>query len=148
VTERERRLDASDERQAKRWDLLEQGLGPFIERELTNAYKDQARAQAARLMGEERLLADEPLARWDAAARLKLMWEACNDVFRKRSDLRSERSCESSRTRATTTGTRGPGSPQPRCFFKKSTVRSQASLALLGSCLDGSVERMKAWPAS
>src|SRR5262249_18425174 len=43
----------------------------------------QARAQAGRLMGEDRLLADKPLAKWDAAALLRLMWEAWNDVFRK-----------------------------------------------------------------
>ncbi len=71
------------ERVGKALDLLKQGLAPFIERELKNVYKDQARAQAARLMGEDRLLADKPLAKWDAAALLKLMWEAWNDVFRR-----------------------------------------------------------------
>ncbi|MDI7268336.1 MAG: Swt1 family HEPN domain-containing protein [Myxococcota bacterium] len=71
------------ERVGKAMDLLKQGLAPFLERELKSAYKDQARAQAARLMGEDRLLADKPLATWDAAALLRLMWEAWNDVFRK-----------------------------------------------------------------
>lgn len=71
------------ERVGKAMDLLKQGLCPFIERELKNVYKEQARAQAGRLMGEDRLLADKPLAKWDAAALLRLMWEAWNDVFRR-----------------------------------------------------------------
>jgi predicted AAA+ superfamily ATPase len=71
------------ERVGKAMDLLKQGLAPFLERELNNVYKDQARAQSARLMGEDRLLADKPIAKWDAAALLKLMWEAWNDVFRR-----------------------------------------------------------------
>jgi predicted AAA+ superfamily ATPase len=71
------------ERVGKTMDLLKQGLVPFIERELKNVYKDQASTQASRFMGEDRLLADKPPAKWDAAALLKLMWEAWNDVFRK-----------------------------------------------------------------
>jgi predicted AAA+ superfamily ATPase len=74
---------SNHERVGKAMDLLKQGLAPFIERELKNVYKDQARAQAGRFMGEDRLLPDKPLAKWDAAALLKLMWEAWNDVFRK-----------------------------------------------------------------
>ena len=71
------------ERVAKGLEVLKQGLGSFAEREWKNAYKDQARAQTARFMGEDRLLADKPIAQWDAAALLKLMWEAWHDVFRK-----------------------------------------------------------------
>jgi hypothetical protein len=44
---------SNHERVGKAMDLLKQGLAPFIERELKNVYKDQARAQAARLMGED-----------------------------------------------------------------------------------------------
>jgi len=71
------------ERVGKAMDLLKQGLAPYIERELASVYNDQARAQARRFIGEDRLLADKPLAEWDAAALLRLMWEAWNDVFRK-----------------------------------------------------------------
>ncbi len=71
------------ERVGKAMDLLKQGLAPFIEREFSNVYGDRAREQAGRFMSEDRLLADKPLARWDAAALLRLMWEAWNDVFRK-----------------------------------------------------------------
>lgn len=71
------------ERVGKAMELLKQGLAPFIEREFKNAYKEQARTQAARFVGEDRLLADKPFTKWDAAALLKLMWEAWNDVFRR-----------------------------------------------------------------
>jgi predicted AAA+ superfamily ATPase len=71
------------ERVGKAMELLRAGLGPFVERELANVHKDQAGAQAARFMGEDRLLANKPIPQWDAAALLKLMWEAWNDVFRR-----------------------------------------------------------------
>ncbi|MEW6741711.1 MAG: Swt1 family HEPN domain-containing protein [Planctomycetota bacterium] len=70
------------ERVGKALDLLRAGLGPFVERELKSAYKGQAAAKTAQLMGEDRLLADKPIGQWDVAALLKLMWEAWNDVFR------------------------------------------------------------------
>jgi predicted AAA+ superfamily ATPase len=71
------------ERVGKSLDLLKAGLGPFVEREIKNAYGDRAPAHVARLMGEDRLLAGKPIPDWDAAALLKLMWEAWNDVFRR-----------------------------------------------------------------
>src|SRR5690242_9125791 len=71
------------ERVGKALELLKQGLAPFVERELKSVHKDDAHAAAARLMGEDRLLAKKPLAEWDAAALLKLMWEAWHDVFRR-----------------------------------------------------------------
>jgi hypothetical protein len=83
LKERNQMAITNHERVGKAMDLLKQGLAPFLECELTNVYKDQARAQAARLMGEDRLLADKPIAGWDAAVLLKLMWEAWNDVFRR-----------------------------------------------------------------
>src|ERR1035437_3368314 len=71
------------ERVGKAMDLLKQGLGPFVEREFTNSYKDKAGAEAIRYLGEDRLLAKKAIAEWDAAGLLKLMWEAWNDVFRR-----------------------------------------------------------------
>ena len=62
-------------------DLLTAGLGPFVERELANAYGAQAQSQAVTLLGESRLATDKPLTQWDAAALLKLMWNAWRDVF-------------------------------------------------------------------
>jgi hypothetical protein len=71
------------ERVGKALELLKAGLGPFIERGFKNAYQAKAAAQAAQFLGEDRLLANKPVAQWDAAALLKLMWEAWNDVFRR-----------------------------------------------------------------
>ena len=70
------------ERVGKALELLKSGLGPFVEREFKNTYKDRAAAEASRFLGEDRLNAKKPIAEWDAAALLKLMWEAWNDVFR------------------------------------------------------------------
>ena len=71
------------ERVGKALDLLKAGLGPFIERELKSAFQDNADAQAIMFVGDDRLLAGKPLLDWDAAALLKLMWEAWNSVFKK-----------------------------------------------------------------
>src|ERR1700684_3864772 len=71
------------ERVGKAMDLLKQGLGPFVERKFTSTYKDKAGAEAVRYLGEDRLLAKKAIGQWDAAALLKLMWEAWNDVFRR-----------------------------------------------------------------
>jgi predicted AAA+ superfamily ATPase len=74
---------SNHERVGKALDLLKTGLGPFVEREFTSMYKDRAVAEASRFMGDDRLNAKRPIAEWDAAALLKLMWESWNDVFRK-----------------------------------------------------------------
>ena len=71
------------ERVGKALELLKTGLGPFVEREFKNAYRDRAAAEAGRFMSEERLNAKRSVAEWDVAALLKLMWESWNDVFRK-----------------------------------------------------------------
>jgi predicted AAA+ superfamily ATPase len=64
-------------------ELLRQGLGPFVAREFENLYKSQAAAQAGRFLGDDRSPAKKAIAEWDAAALLRVMWEAWNDVFRK-----------------------------------------------------------------
>jgi predicted AAA+ superfamily ATPase len=71
------------ERVGKALELLKGGLGPFVEREFKNAYRERAAAEVGRFMGEDRLNAKRPVADWDVAALLKLMWESWNDVFRK-----------------------------------------------------------------
>lgn len=71
------------ERIGKTLDLLRAGLAPFIEREFTNLHQAKALAEAAGYLGDVRLNARKRIADWDAAALLKLMWEAWNDVFRK-----------------------------------------------------------------
>lgn len=71
------------ERVGKALELLKAGLAPFAERELKNVYKDKAQTEAGGYLGEDRILTKKAIAEWDAAALLKLMWEAWNDVFRK-----------------------------------------------------------------
>jgi len=71
------------ERVGKALELLKAGLGPFIEREMKNAYPENAQEQAMMFMREDRLLADKSISEWDAAALLKLMWDSWNKVFRK-----------------------------------------------------------------
>jgi predicted AAA+ superfamily ATPase len=71
------------ERVGKALELLKAGLGPFAEREFASTYQAKAQSQAALFLGDDRLLANKPVTQWDAAALLKLMWDAWNDVFRK-----------------------------------------------------------------
>jgi hypothetical protein len=71
------------ERVGKALELLKGGLGPFVEREMKSVYGEKAQAQAVKFMGEDRLLVDKPMAEWDVAALLKLMWDAWNSVLRK-----------------------------------------------------------------
>jgi len=72
----------NQERVGKAVDLLRAGLAPYVEREFTNAHKDKAQAEARRLLpAEDRLNGPRPIAQWDAAVLLKVMWDAWNDVF-------------------------------------------------------------------
>src|SRR5438094_2806529 len=73
----------NQERVGKAMDLLRQGLAPFAEREFKSLHKTQAGAEAMRYTGDDRQLAKKPIAEWDVAALLKLMWEAWNEVFGK-----------------------------------------------------------------
>lgn len=71
------------ERVGKAMDLLKAGLAPFVEREFRNLYKDKAAERAGKFVADDRLNTGKPLAEWDTAALLRLMWEAWNDVFRR-----------------------------------------------------------------
>jgi predicted AAA+ superfamily ATPase len=69
----------NQERVGKAMDLLRTGLAPFVEREVQSALKlGSLRVEAVR---EDPMLAHKPLAQWDVAGLLKLMWETWNDVF-------------------------------------------------------------------
>jgi predicted AAA+ superfamily ATPase len=70
------------ERVGKALELLKIGLSPFVEREFKSIYKDGASAKIDRFIGDDRLNAKKPIAEWDVAVLLKLMWESWNDVFR------------------------------------------------------------------
>ncbi|MEI6415865.1 MAG: Swt1 family HEPN domain-containing protein, partial [Pseudomonadota bacterium] len=72
------------ERIGKALGLLRQGLAPFVEREIHAAIQaGSVRMDAIRHFAEDPLLAAKPIADWDAAGLLKLMWETWNDIFRK-----------------------------------------------------------------
>lgn len=71
------------ERVGKAMDLLKTGLAPFVEREFRSLYKDKAAERAGKFVVDDRLTTGKPLAEWDSAALLRLMWEAWNDVFRR-----------------------------------------------------------------
>jgi predicted AAA+ superfamily ATPase len=71
----------NQERVGKAMDLLRQGLVPFVEREFKNLHQAQATDAARRYLGDDRTIGKKPLADWDVAALLKLMWEAWNEVF-------------------------------------------------------------------
>jgi predicted AAA+ superfamily ATPase len=73
----------NQERVGKAMDLLRAGLAPFVEREFKDRYEAQATDTARRYFGDDRAVAKKPIADWDVAALLKLMWEAWNDVFAK-----------------------------------------------------------------
>jgi hypothetical protein len=70
------------ERVGKALELLKNGLSPFIDREFKNSYRDGASAKIERFIGDDRLNARKPIAEWDAAPLLKLLWESWNEVFR------------------------------------------------------------------
>ena len=65
---------SNHDRVGKALELLKAGLAPFVEREVKGAIESQ-RLSAHRLRGyaEDPLLADKPMAQWDAAGLLKLM---------------------------------------------------------------------------
>src|SRR2546428_13621578 len=70
------------ERVGKALDLLKSGLGPFITRQLTSAYKERALAEARRLLpADDRLNSNRPIDQWEAAVLLKVMGDAWNEVF-------------------------------------------------------------------
>ena len=71
----------NQERVGKAMELLRQGLAPFAEREFKSLHKAQAQLEALRYMADDRLYAKKPLAEWDVAGLLKLMWDAWNDMF-------------------------------------------------------------------
>jgi predicted AAA+ superfamily ATPase len=71
----------NQERVGKAMELLRQGLAPFVEREFKSVHKAQTADAGRRYMGDDRTLGKKPIADWDAAALLKLMSEAWNDVF-------------------------------------------------------------------
>ncbi len=73
---------SNQERVGKALAHVKAGLAPFVEREFTNLYKEKALEEANQYVRDPRQKTDRPFAEWDAAALLKLMWDAWNTVFR------------------------------------------------------------------
>ncbi len=81
----------NQERVGKAMDLLRTGLAPFVEREFANLHLAKAAENARSYLNDDRAIASKPIAEWDVAALLRLMWEAWNNVF-SRTLGRAERS--------------------------------------------------------
>jgi predicted AAA+ superfamily ATPase len=71
------------ERVGKALDLLRTGIAPFVDREMVNVHGARAAQESMRYVGDDRVTTGKSFAQWDAAALLRLMWEAWNDAFRK-----------------------------------------------------------------
>lgn len=71
------------ERVGKAMELLKQGLGPYVDREFRSVFGSRSANELTRFLGEDRINAKRPVAEWDVAALLKLMWESWRDVFGK-----------------------------------------------------------------
>lgn len=74
---------SNQERVGKALDQLREGLAPFVEREVQDKIKSGAvRTDSVRKFAEDPKLANVPIAKWDVAGLLKLMWETWNEAFR------------------------------------------------------------------
>src|SRR6266536_1932664 len=73
----------NQDRVGKAMDLLRAGLAPFVEREFKSQHQAQAAEAARRYFGDDRTAGKKPVAEWDVAALLKLMWNQWNVVFKK-----------------------------------------------------------------
>lgn len=71
----------NQERIGKAMELLRAGFAPFAEREFANLHLAKAADEARRYLNDDRTVAKKPIADWDVAALLKLLWEAWNEVF-------------------------------------------------------------------
>jgi predicted AAA+ superfamily ATPase len=71
----------NQERVGKAMDLLRTGLAPFVAREFKSQHQEKAAEAARRYFGDDRAVGKKPIAEWDVAALLKVMWAAWNDTF-------------------------------------------------------------------
>ncbi|PIE22549.1 MAG: AAA+ family ATPase [Planctomycetota bacterium] len=73
---------SNQERVGKALEKLKQGLAPFVDREFSSLYQEKALEEANQYIRDPRQKLEQPFAEWDAAALLKLVWDAWNSVFR------------------------------------------------------------------
>ena len=74
---------SNQDRIGKAMELLRAGLTPFVEREFKSQHGDKAEKEARDYFSNERVVGDKPMAEWDVAALLRLMWESWNVIFNK-----------------------------------------------------------------
>ena len=75
--------DTNNERVGKALELLKDGLGPFVSREVRSAHgKNLLNANDLQRFTNDPMLSQRPVAEWDVAGLLALMWETWNQVFR------------------------------------------------------------------
>ena len=70
------------ERVGKAMELLKEGLGPFVDREIKAVGPSALNPQVRQEFAGDPMLMNRPLPEWDVSALLKLMWVTWNDVFR------------------------------------------------------------------
>ena len=71
------------ERVGKALTLLKDGLGPFVEREMVSAIKaSRVATDVLRPYFDDPQIGNRPVAKWEVAAQLRVMWENWNSVFR------------------------------------------------------------------
>lgn len=71
------------ERVGKALTLLKSGLGPFVEREMVNAIKaSRVATDVLRPYFDDPQIGNRPVAQWEVAAQLRVVWENWNPVFR------------------------------------------------------------------
>lgn len=75
-------MATNHERVGKAMELLQRGLGPFVEREIRSALGRIAPQDMYRYTQDTRQ-AHKPLARWDAHGLLKVIWGEWNRVFKR-----------------------------------------------------------------
>ncbi len=71
------------DRVSKAMELLQSGLGPFVEREVRAAFQTGLSPQVLKPFVDDPMIGKKPVSEWDVAAILRLMWETWNDVFRR-----------------------------------------------------------------
>ena len=71
----------NQERVGKAMELLKAGLAPFVEREIKSGESRKVGGWNVQHYINDPILTDKPVSEWDAAALLKLMRNAWNDVF-------------------------------------------------------------------
>lgn len=71
----------NQERIGKGMELLRVGLAPYVEREFESQHPGKAAEEASRYLKDDRLVGKKPIADWDVAALLKVMWGSWNEVF-------------------------------------------------------------------